>query len=194
MANKKGFTLIELLIVMVILSIMSAISWPSLSGWTKRNELKAEVSTFFISLRRAKMEAIEANSAVVIEATSRGYTIFLNNSSIPGKAGDWSRQPDERLLIDCRLKKGLTLSSNFPKNKARFNSSIRTVNGEVKYLSSRYIDLGRGAATSPTLHSGSGSGNSSVQVFSQMSTGEMVQTKAQTVLPIRAGRISWRDQ
>lgn len=82
----------------------------------------------------------------------------------------------------------------YPSIPPIFNSSIRTVNGEVKYLSNRYIDLGRGAATSPTLHSGSGSGNSSVQVFSQMSTGEMVQTKAQTVLPIRAGRISWRDQ
>lgn len=143
MANQKGFTLIELLMVMVILSIMSAISWPSLSGWTKRTELRAEVSTLFISLRRAKMVAIEANSVVVIEATSTGYTIFLDNSSIPGQAGDWSRQPDERLLVDCRLKEGLTLSSNFPKNKARFNSRPGMTAGRfiLKDAEGRSIDV-----------------------------------------------------
>jgi type IV pilus assembly protein PilY1 len=82
----------------------------------------------------------------------------------------------------------------YPSIPPIFTSSTTTVGGEVKYLSNRFVDLGRGAGTTPTLHSGSGSGNSSVQVFSQLSTGEMVQTEAETVLPIRSGRTSWRDQ
>ncbi len=82
----------------------------------------------------------------------------------------------------------------YPSVPPIFGSRIITVNGKVKYVSNRFVNLGRGAATSPTLHSGSGSGKDGLQVFSQMSTGEMVQTKAKTVIPIRAGRISWRDQ
>ena len=122
MAKQIGFTLVECLMVMVILTLVSAISWPSLMIWTKRTEFKAEVSTLVSSLRRAKMEAIETNSTVVIQVVPGGYTIFTDNSRVPGQAGDGVRQPDERLLANCRLKQGMTISSNFPKNRARFNS------------------------------------------------------------------------
>ena len=84
--------------------------------------------------------------------------------------------------------------TGYPSIPPILGSSIRTVNGGIKFLTNRFVDLGRGSATAPTLHSGSGSGSGTVQVFSEMSTGHMVQTEAQTVIPIRAGRTSWKDR
>lgn len=121
MANHEGYTLIETIMVMIILSTLSAISYPTLMNWAERAEFKAEVSNFVGALRRAKMEAIKTNSIVVIEVSPYSYTIFMDNSSTPKQAGNWSRQPDERLLIDRHIKKGLTVCSNFEKNKARFS-------------------------------------------------------------------------
>ncbi|WP_167505997.1 PilC/PilY family type IV pilus protein [Desulfosediminicola flagellatus] len=73
-------------------------------------------------------------------------------------------------------------------------TSTETVDDEIKYLTSRYIDLGAGMASVPVVHTGSGSGNSNVTVYSQMSTGTTIQTEVDTVENVRSGRISWTDQ
>ena len=75
-----------------------------------------------------------------------------------------------------------------------FGSTITTKNGKVAYKSNSYIDLGVGIATAPSLHSGSGTGSDSVKVFTQLSTGDIVQATADTVLPVRTGKTAWTDR
>jgi type IV pilus assembly protein PilY1 len=82
--------------------------------------------------------------------------------------------------------------TSYPKIPPIFGSSIETIDGTVKYKTNRFVELGRGQASAPGLHSGSG--DDSVKVTTQLSTGEMVQSEANTVNKIRSGRISWKDQ
>lgn len=64
----------------------------------------------------------------------------------------------------------------------------------VKYKSLPFIELGRGLATSPALHSGSGSGDDSVSVFVQMSTGDIFRQPAETTESVRSGKTSWIEK
>jgi prepilin-type N-terminal cleavage/methylation domain-containing protein len=121
MNDRKGFTLIEVLVSVAIVSILSAIAYPAFGSWCQRANFQSEVSKLVSSLRSAKVEALKTGAYVVIDADSTGYSVFVDNSPAPGEAGDWVRQENERQLVNCRLKNGLTLTSNFPDNKARFS-------------------------------------------------------------------------
>jgi prepilin-type N-terminal cleavage/methylation domain-containing protein len=121
MVDNKGFSLTEILTVIMIASILLAIGYPSMANWADRAEFRGEVSALVGWLHRAKMEAIKANAFVVVDVNSNGYSIYLDNSNLPGQSGDWNRQPDEIQLIDYPMKKGIVLNSNFPDNKARFS-------------------------------------------------------------------------
>lgn len=123
MANEKGFTLVEILVVLVIISIVSAIGYPSFANISQRAEFKAEVSNLVGQLQRARFEAIKTHSYVVVQASLNGYKIFLDNSRTKGQAGDWTQQADEKSLANCQLPQDLTLSSNFPDNKFRFKGT-----------------------------------------------------------------------
>ncbi|MDK9709494.1 MAG: GspH/FimT family pseudopilin [Desulforhopalus sp.] len=123
MINSKGFTLSEVLMTLAIMSVVSAIGAPTLLNFSHRTEFRAEAANLVGWLNCARIEAIKTNSDVVIEANSSGYKIFVDNSRIPGRASDWSKQSDEKQLTHCQIKNGLTLSSNFPNNKARFNGT-----------------------------------------------------------------------
>jgi len=60
----------------------------------------------------------------------------------------------------------------------------------VEY-SKAFIELGYGFATTPSLHTGSGTGDDAVSVFTQLSTGAIVRTEASTVTGVRSGLESW---
>jgi prepilin-type N-terminal cleavage/methylation domain-containing protein len=124
MVDSKGFTLAELLASLAIVSILSAIALPPISGWCRGAGFRSEVTMLVGCLHAAKMEAAKTNSFVVVAADSAGYSAFVDNSSDPNQAGDWIRQDDERLLVDCRLRSGVTLATNFSikKDKVRFHS------------------------------------------------------------------------
>ncbi len=53
-----------------------------------------------------------------------------------------------------------------------------------------FIELGHGFATTPSLHSGSETGDKEVTVFTQLSTGTIIQSKAKTA-SVRSGLESW---
>jgi prepilin-type N-terminal cleavage/methylation domain-containing protein len=114
MADQKGVTLIEVLVCLAILAALSAIAYPPLRGWYKRASIQSEVFLLVGCLHMAKMEAVKANSYVVIKATPTGFSAFVDDSR------DWIRQTGERLLVDYRLRNGLTLDSNFPSHRMRF--------------------------------------------------------------------------
>jgi len=61
---------------------------------------------------------------------------------------------------------------------------------DVEY-SKAFIELGYGFATTPSLHSGSGTGDKAVSVFTQLSTGAIVRTEASTVTGVRSKLESW---
>lgn len=55
-----------------------------------------------------------------------------------------------------------------------------------------FIELGHGFATSPSLHTGSGTGDEAVSVFTQLSTGAIIRTEAKTG-HVRSGLQSWSE-
>ena len=75
-----------------------------------------------------------------------------------------------------------------------FGANAEEVNGEVKQRALRYLDLGVGVATTPTLHSGAGRGSGSLSVFTQLSTGENKRDLVETIFPVRTGKLTWREQ
>ncbi len=74
-----------------------------------------------------------------------------------------------------------------------FGTNIDTVNGVEKERSLKFFELGTGFATTPSLHSGKDSGEQGVNVFTQLSTGDVVRKSAETVHKVRTGRISWKN-
>ena len=62
---------------------------------------------------------------------------------------------------------------------------------DVVEYSKSFIELGHGFATTPSLHSGAGTGDKAVSVFTQLSTGAIVRTEASTVSGVRSKMESW---
>ncbi|RJX28224.1 MAG: hypothetical protein C4531_12545 [Desulfurivibrio sp.] len=75
-----------------------------------------------------------------------------------------------------------------------FDTETIVVGSDVKYRARPFIDLGRGLATSPAIHSGSGSGDTTVSVYTQMSTGDIFRQEADTALSVRGGKTSWFEK
>jgi prepilin-type N-terminal cleavage/methylation domain-containing protein len=125
MADRNGFTLVEALVTLAIVSILSVIAIPPLRAWCQNAGFRSEVSMLVGCLHAAKMEAVKTDSFVVVAADPNGYSVFVDNSPAPGEAGDWIRQNDERLLVDYRLRNGVTLATSFSikKDKVRFHGS-----------------------------------------------------------------------
>lgn len=57
-----------------------------------------------------------------------------------------------------------------------------------------FVELGRGFSTSPSIHSGTDTGSDKVNIFTQLSTGEIFRQEAGTEENIRSGKTSWRDR
>lgn len=62
-----------------------------------------------------------------------------------------------------------------------------------KEIANPFMELGQGFATTPSLHSGSGTGDKAVNVFTQLSTGTIVRTEASTVHSVRSKMESWKE-
>ncbi len=75
-----------------------------------------------------------------------------------------------------------------------FGSSPEERNGNVMLRSLKYLDLGIGVATAPAIHSGSGSGDEGLSVFTQLSTGDIIREQVEAITPVRTGKLSWREQ
>jgi len=122
MAEQKGTTLVEILVVLVIVSILTAIAYPPLMRWYQGAAFRSEVSTLVSWLQRAKTEAVKTHAYVAIKAGTHGYLIFVDNSNVKKQSGDWVREVGERLLADYTLKKGYTLTTTFTKDRMRFST------------------------------------------------------------------------
>lgn len=63
---------------------------------------------------------------------------------------------------------------------------------DTNIFTETHIDLGRGFATAPSIHSGSGTGSDTVSVFTQLSTGSIERDEGGLVHSARSGWLSWR--
>lgn len=79
MNKKKGFTLIELIVVMVVLSIVMALSLPNFRGMTQKSELKTASREIVSTVRLARSLAVFTGKLVVlkIDVDGRKYRLVV---------------------------------------------------------------------------------------------------------------------
>lgn len=135
--SKKGFTTMEMMICIGIVGLLSAIGYPSILYVSRNNEFRAEVLNLVSNLQRAKIAAVEQNSDVVIVMSATGYQIFVDDGRNGGIAGDWLRQPTEKMLFASSLLKGLLLSNNFSLSRTRFTGRVGTKAGSI-FIENQY--------------------------------------------------------
>ena len=71
---EAGFTLIEMMIVVAIISILSALAFPSLSTLIPRTRTKAAVRELRGYLQKAKLEAIKQNTDCLVVFKPKSVT------------------------------------------------------------------------------------------------------------------------
>ncbi len=135
--SKKGFTTMEMMICIGIVGLLSAIGYPSIQYAYRNNEFRAEVLNLVSNLQRAKIAAVEQNSDVVIVMSATKYQIFVDDGRDGGIAGDWLRQPQEKMLFARSLLNGLVLSNNFSLSRTRFTGRVGTKAGSL-FIQNQY--------------------------------------------------------
>jgi prepilin-type N-terminal cleavage/methylation domain-containing protein len=82
MVNNGGFTLIEAIIVMVIMTVVGAISLPVSIDYQQRNDLDVAQVSFVQGLRRAQQLSMagENDSAWGVTFTSGNIVVFKGNT------------------------------------------------------------------------------------------------------------------
>lgn len=121
MKNLKGYTIVEAMTCLVIISVVSAIGYPSMLDWTQRMSFRADVNFLVRNIQKAKIEAIKSNTFVVLNVYFDGYDIFVDDGTGTATRGDWLRQSEERELIGFRFKDRISISNNFSLNRTRFS-------------------------------------------------------------------------
>lgn len=97
--SSRGFTAIEMIIVLVIISVLSAMAVPSFLQWRQSLEARETARDFVNILRLAKSDAINTNleQEVQFNAVSQQYgkhqgnRAFNSTSFSAMTAADWSR-------------------------------------------------------------------------------------------------------
>ena len=84
MGKSGGFTLIEALMVVFLISMISAISVPSMMKWRTAAKLRGAVENLKGDLELAKLKAIQENGPVALNFTENGYEIFRDNGMTTG--------------------------------------------------------------------------------------------------------------
>lgn len=76
MRAQRGFTLVELLVIIVIISVLAIILWPSLHKMILRNRLQGQATEVSIAMRQARLEAIKRTVPTVMRAD------FVNDQTL----------------------------------------------------------------------------------------------------------------
>ncbi|NOY65020.1 MAG: type II secretion system protein [Nitrospirae bacterium] len=100
--TNRGFTLLELIIVMLIISISTAIVYISISIAERKALLKDTARRIFISLRYAKEMAIMQRKMMgfVVEDNGRAYSIIQINNEEEG---------NYKLIKQVEIKRGIVI-------------------------------------------------------------------------------------
>ena len=98
MASGAGFTLMEMLLVLGILSLISAVTFPALWVWLEQNPLNQSVESFVLNLSRASARAANEGVPHAIEFIPNGqkYRTVRLDSPFDQDVEIW-----ETLLGEC---------------------------------------------------------------------------------------------
>lgn len=98
MAFGAGFTLMEMLLVLGILSLISAVTFPALWVWLEQNQLNQSVESFVLNLSRASARAANEGVPHAIEFIPNGqkYRTVRLDSPFDQDVEIW-----ETLLGEC---------------------------------------------------------------------------------------------
>ena len=124
MKHKEGFTSIELIVVIAIIALLCTIAIPSYINWRSTAKLKGVVSLLRGDMERAKSHAIKRNASVAILISADGYSIFVDDGSGGGTAGNWNYESGEEFLVECKLPAGIRIDlikTTFDSDRTRFN-------------------------------------------------------------------------
>lgn len=154
------------------------------AGVTTFEDLKTDIAANYKGwyLDLPPIDAASSPATRVISSSALAGGILFTSAYQPGK--DPCTEEGNSRLYGLYYKTGTA----YP-GPVVFGTKLN-LSGEFYSVSS--IDLGKGFATTPALHSGSGTGNDSVSVFTQLSTGTIDRTTAKTG-KIRSGLRSWSE-
>jgi type IV fimbrial biogenesis protein FimT len=96
----KGFTILELIIAIVILGVLAAIAIPGFARYGPDMRLKGAVRDLKSDMALAKLRAIRENAdvALLFDTANNRYTVFVDDGSGGGVAGDWIQNGSEVLI------------------------------------------------------------------------------------------------
>ncbi len=63
---RRGFTTLELLVVIFILLVLTAITFPNLSGWARNQRLKGVARDLMSHFQFARLEAIKRSTTIAL--------------------------------------------------------------------------------------------------------------------------------
>lgn len=70
----QGFTLVELMIAIAIVGLLAVLAAPSFTEFTASQRVKASASSLFVSMLRARSEAIKSNASVSMAPIGSGWS------------------------------------------------------------------------------------------------------------------------
>lgn len=80
MKKNSGFTLMELMITIAIISILAAVSVPSVISWRENAQLGRAARDVYSDFQRARVEAVKRNTWCSLDFTSGGYSVFVDSN------------------------------------------------------------------------------------------------------------------
>lgn len=142
--KNSGFSLIELIIILGMISVVSAIAFPSFMKWLPNYRLKAAVRDLYSNMQKAKTVAVKTNQNVLIEffvgvyapeGNVGSYRVFVDKSA-PSGAYDGG----DDILAQINMPKNVSLYfNNFTGNTAGYTSKSLPWNnnwGSVEFRNS----------------------------------------------------------
>lgn len=116
--NERGFTVTELLVVIGIIAVLAAIAIPAFSTLVPNYHLKAAARTIYSDMQMARLQAIKQNTfvslrftTVVYPAAGGGYSVFTDDGSGGGVAGNGVQDGSEILHWSCTMDKQISLTN-----------------------------------------------------------------------------------
>lgn len=111
--NEKGFTLIEVAVIMILIVILVAISYPGMTTYIRSFNYSNDMRIIVSDLNRARSKAIQTGAHTAVSFVPNNvaggrasYTTFVDNGVGGGTADDGIRNGTEEILSTRVLPQG----------------------------------------------------------------------------------------